>query len=488
MAYRSITKRWAINSLGLITLVLIIVEIGIGFGIKNYYYSSIKNQLMSSDHVNYSKINENANNSKLDFKSFIRDMVENFDSRDEIEMMAIDSKGNVFVSSSGFEYSEKITMKDYQEAISQSEPVAYYIGVNDYGEKVMSITRRITPFVTSECVAVRYVVSLEQTDKNIIIYMIVITGIMIFVLLLILLSNSYFIRSIVYPVRELGNVAREFATGNMEIRIIKKSDDEIGELCDIINYMADEIQNTEKMKNEFISSVSHELRTPLTAIRGWGETLASMMPEDDIMMKKGMGVITNETERLSSMVEELLDFSRIQNGKFTLVKTKMDLLAEVDDAVLMYTEKAKSEKMTLICNEPENVSYVFGDKNRLKQVFINVIDNAIKYSEEGGIITVDVKEKDGYIIVRVSDTGCGISEEDLPKVKEKFYKANSTKRGSGIGLAVANEIINLHNGELFVESTLNIGTTVTVKIPVLEKDDLAKTTITIQNEEDLNIE
>lgn len=486
LAYRSITKRWAVNSLGLIVLVLIIVEIVIGFGIKNYYYSSVKNKLMSSDHVNYSRINENANNSKVDFKLFIRDMVENFDSRDIIEMMAIDSQGDIFISSSGFDYKKSPYMKDYEDAISQSEPVSYYEGNNSYGEKIMSITRRITPFVTSECVAIRYVVSLEQIDKNIIFYMVVITGIIIIVLLLILLSNSYFIRSIVYPVRELGNVAREFATGNMDKRIIKKSDDEIGELCDIINYMADEIQKTEKMKNEFISSVSHELRTPLTAIRGWGETLASMMPEEDIMIQKGMGVIINETERLSSMVEELLDFSRIQNGKFTLVKTKMDLLAEVDDAVLMYTEKAKSDNKTLICNEPENVSYVFGDKNRLKQVFINIIDNAIKYSEEGGVITVDVKEKDSNIIIIVSDTGCGISSEDLPRIKEKFYKANSTKRGSGIGLAVANEIVNLHNGELLVESTINVGTTVTIKIPILEKNEIGK--IKIQNQEDIEVE
>lgn len=487
MAYKSITKRWAVNSLGLIALVLIIIEIAIGFGINNYYYSFVKNQLMSHDHVNYSRINEiENNNSPSEFKKSIRDIVQNFEAKNQIEMTAIDSKGNTFVSSSGFEYNKKLYSADYNNALNHTEPVSYFVGKNAYGEKIMAITRRITPFITSECVAVRYVVSLEKVDQTIIFYMVIITGVVILVLMLILLSNSYFIRSIVYPVRELGNVAREFAIGNMETRIIKKRDDEIGELCDIINYMADEIQKTEKMKNEFISSVSHELRTPLTAIRGWGETLASMMPQDDIMVQKGMGVITSETERLSSMVEELLDFSRIQNGKFTLVKTKIDLLAEVDDAVVMYTEKAKSENISLICNEPENISSVFGDKNRLKQVFINIIDNAIKYSDEGGIVTVDVKEKENYIVVIVSDTGCGIPHKDLPNVKEKFYKANATRRGSGIGLAVANEIVLLHNGSLDIESTENVGTTVTVKIPILENEKAGK--IIIQNEESVNIE
>lgn len=119
-----------------------------------------------------------------------------------------------------------------------------------------------------------------------------------------------------------------------------KSDDEIGELSEILNKMADELSQSEAMKNEFISSVSHELRTPLTAIKGWAETIGSM-PYDRETVSKGMRVITTETERLSQMVEELLDFSRIQNGKFTLNKGNVDILAELGDAVLIYTEKAK---------------------------------------------------------------------------------------------------------------------------------------------------
>ena len=247
--------------------------------------------------------------------------------------------------------------------------------------------------------------------------------------------------------------------------------------------MADEIQNSEKMKNEFISSVSHELRTPLTAIKGWGETLVTLGAEDLGMMKKGMHVIIHETERLSDMVEELLDFSRIQNGRFTLVKTKMDILAELGDAVLIYTERARRDNMELIYHEPENVSYVFGDKNRLKQVFINIIDNALKYSDPGGTVTVTVTESDGYIVIVVKDTGIGISEKDLSKVTEKFYKADTTRRGSGIGLAVASEIVSLHEGTLHVDSKLGEGTTVTIKLPVMDqKESVQKTEITVHEE------
>ena len=121
---------------------------------------------------------------------------------------------------------------------------------------------------------------------------------------------------------------------------------------------------------------------------------------------------------------------------------------------------------------------MFGDKNRLKQVFINVIDNALKYSDRGDTVRVSVKEEDGFIEIRVQDTGCGIAAEDLPKVKEKFYKANSTRRGSGIGLAVANEIVQLHDGTLTVESELDVGTTVIIRIPVMAKDTERPTQIT----------
>ena len=230
--------------------------------------------------------------------------------------------------------------------------------------------------------------------------------------------------------------------------------------------MADELENTDTMKNEFISSVSHELRTPLTAIKGWAETLLDAENYDAATLKKGMRVISTETERLSGMVEELLDFSRIQNGRFSLVFQKMDLLAELGEAVLMYTEKARRENIQIIYNEPEMLPILYGDKNRLRQVFINIIDNAIKYSDPGDTVKIDAFVQGEDIMITVADTGCGISPEDLPKIKTKFFKANQTRRGSGIGLAVANEIVQMHHGSIEIESTFNVGTTVLIRLPL----------------------
>lgn len=163
-------------------------------------------------------------------------------------------------------------------------------------------------------------------------------------------------------------IALQISKGDFSAHLKKTTDDEIGELCDAINAMALELQENEKMKNDFISSVSHELRTPLTAIKGWAETLMDDSVDRETT-KKGIGVIIKESERLSGMVEELLDFSRLQSGRLQLSLTKLDLVAELSDAVLMFTERARQEQIRLDYDEPMDILPIMGDANRLRQVF-----------------------------------------------------------------------------------------------------------------------
>ena len=277
----------------------------------------------------------------------------------------------------------------------------------------------------------------------------------------------YFVKSIVIPVNHISSTASRYAEGDFSVRIPVQNDDEIGELCGIINKMAEELSQSEAAKNDFISSVSHELRTPLTAIKGWAETIGAM-PDDSETVSKGMRVITSETERLSQMVEDLLDFSRMQNDKFSMEKNNIDILAELSEALLIYEEKARQEGIELVYTEPSDLPVVYGDRNRLRQVFINVIDNALKYSEKGGLVTVQTSiTPDNRIEIDVTDNGCGISSEDLPKIKTKFFRANHIKRGSGIGLAVADEIIKLHDGSLDIFSERGVGTRVVISLPII---------------------
>ena len=258
--------------------------------------------------------------------------------------------------------------------------------------------------------------------------------------------------------------------GDFNSRIEIKKNDEIGELCDTINYMASELSEAENLKNDFISSVSHELRTPLTAIKGWGETAKMSLGTDEALVKRGLDVVLSEADRLSGLVEELLDFSRMETGRLSVVSQPLNISELLGESVDMYIELARKQGIELIFTRPAEDITVLGDPNRLKQVFINIIDNAVKYTENGGQVLVDQTAEEGCVRITVKDTGVGIPAQDIDRVKEKFYKANKTVRGSGIGLAVADEIIKQHKGLLFIESTEGAGTTVTIVLPLYEPE------------------
>ena len=461
---RSIVTHWQATSLGMIAAALVIIGILIGILLKNYYYSSARQYLSSRMNMITGTL-ENIPGDSVNYSAQIRNIVENYNEKDKIELMAISSDEHVDITSSGLSPETELSLDDFTKAKSSDNGTAYAIFELPSGERVIALTAMLS-FRGCEYKALRMVSSMKNVDSQLLILMIGVTLIFALILLLIYLSGRFFIRSIVFPVLKIGEIARQIAKGDFSERIDKQTDDELGDLCDSINYMAQELSRTESMKNEFISSVSHELRTPLTAIKGWSETLTAIDDRDTFV--KGMRVITSETERLSQMVEELLDFSRIQDNRLTLIMDRLDILAEIGETVLIYQERARSLGITLNYYEPTMLPFVYGDKNRLRQVFINIVDNAIKYSDKGDTVSVEAYEENGDICILVSDTGIGISKEDLPKVKTKFFKANHTRRGSGIGLAVANEIITRHGGTLNINSEEGVGTTVLITLPAID--------------------
>ena len=267
---------------------------------------------------------------------------------------------------------------------------------------------------------------------------------------------------------KINNIAKEIAAGRYGVRLQKTYDDEIGELCDTINYMSDEINRAERMKNDFISSVSHELRTPLTAIGGWSETLLSAgTGVDSAEARRGLSIIQREAARLTDMVEELLEFTKMQDGRFTLRVESVDLASELEDAIYTYRELFRQEGIDVSYNGPdEEVPPIVADSERMKQVFCNVLDNAAKHGGSGKKIDVSAAQEDGKFVIRVRDYGAGIPEEELPFVKQKFYKGSSRARGSGIGLAVCDEIVRLHGGTFDIGNAEGGGAVVTIALPM----------------------
>ncbi|MBR3044381.1 MAG: HAMP domain-containing histidine kinase [Oscillospiraceae bacterium] len=471
MRKKSITRRWITNNLAVIVLILLVIELALIYAVQNYFYNSARQYLVSKINAVNGVLTRYAADSGTNLNAEIRSTLESFSDKDKMELMAIDYDGMIVLTSSGFSPDYAIRMPDYDDAMQKQETYGYSTSRTENGERIMAVSFPITN-ISEEYSAIRVVTSLETIDNTIAAFVLGVTIVAIAVLLLLGLSDLYFVGSILRPIREINSNTEKFALGDFSARINQESEDEIGELCAGINHMADELSAAEAMKNEFISSVSHELRTPLTAIKGWAETLTDMAGDenaeaDPVMMQKGLHIIVGETERLSEMVEELLDFSRMQSGHFSLQMDTMDVLAELGDAVLIYMERAKKDRIRVIYEEPEMLPFVYGDKNRIRQVFINIIDNAIKYSDAGGLvqITAEATEDNSAVRIIVQDHGCGIKQSDLGKVKTKFYKPNHTRRGSGIGLAVADELVTLHNGTLDIESEEGVGTTVTITLP-----------------------
>ncbi|MBQ4346042.1 MAG: HAMP domain-containing histidine kinase [Oscillospiraceae bacterium] len=466
MAKGSITRRWFTNNLGVIVLILTVIELALIYAVQSYYYNSAQQYLVSKVNAVAGVLTRYAADSNLNLSAELRRTLEGFSDKDKMEMMAIDNDGIIVLTSSGFSPEETTAMPDYDMAMSESDTVSSYgycISRSEGGERIMAVSYPIY-HISNQYSAIRVVTSLEAIDDSITTFVLAATCIAVAVVVLLGFTGMYFVRSIVRPIRAISDNTAKFARGDFTARIERQSEDEIGDLCVAINHMADELSNAETMKNEFISSVSHELRTPLTAIKGWAETLDD--GADPVTMQKGLRVIMGETERLSRMVEELLDFSRMQSGHFTLNRAAMDVLAELGDAVLIYMERSKKDHIAIEYDEPEMLPIVYGDKNRIRQVFINIIDNAMKYSEPGSTVFICADAPSKHTVrVTVTDQGCGIKAADLPKIKTKFYKPNHTRRGAGIGLAVADEIVTMHGGTLQVESTEGVGTTVTITLP-----------------------
>lgn len=403
------------------------------------------------------------------YQSCIR-FAQNFEEKNHLELQFISTSGKIVASSYGQWAGEAPQTSDVAEAIAAKRIVPFQGRNPSTGERIMAVS---SPMIYSngEVIGVlRYVTSLRNVEKQISMAICLAILLGVFVISFVLYSSRFFIRSILVPVSEITATAKRIAAGSYGARIQKHQDDEIGQLADTINEMSAKISQTERMQTEFISSVSHELRTPLTAITGWGETLLASDEMDPEETRRGMAIILREARRLTGMVEELLEFTRMQDGRFTLNVEMADLLSEFEDTVFMYGSRLKQEGIALEYLENDDpIPEVLCDVSRMRQVFLNILDNAAKHGGEGKKIVASIHLEGDQVVVRIRDFGPGIPEDELPLVKQKFYKGSSKARGNGIGLAVCEEIVTMHGGVLTLENAEGGGTLVTISLPAGEE-------------------
>ena len=445
-----------------IVLIVVFFEIFLIFTIKNYYYSGVTGIIQSKlyeVHLANSSLSE-----------IVLDDTEEFYSEVNAQVQILNNSGKVLVDTvNGNEIGNVLSTNDvtsakngsygsniYKNPITNNNELAVSIPLNNGNEQVG---------------IARFIISLENVD-SIIAQRYLVFFLFGFFVIVIGVSISIFMSTkIVNPIEKLTNVALKLADGQLNEKADEVGDYEISKLGSTMNLMSENLVKKEQLKKDFISSVSHELRTPLTVIKGWAFTL---QPEakGNKLLEDGLSIIEKESDRLGNMVTELLDFSELSSGRLIMNKELFDLneLGIFINKQLMPKSSSKKIDMLLNYDESRRVM-VMADRDRIKQVFINILDNALKFTDEGGVVLTDIKIEDDKAVVEVIDNGCGISEEEISLVTGKFYKGSNSNSHTGLGLSICEEIVKAHNGNLIIRSVLEKGTVVRIELP-LEKGEI----------------
>ena len=293
-------------------------------------------------------------------------------------------------------------------------------------------------------------------------------GIMLIVLIIFVTSMSY---SMSRPLRQMSSAAKKFAVGDFSVRVKVRSEDELGELAHAFNNMADSLSNSEAMRRSFISNVSHELKTPMTTIAGFidGMLDGTIPPE---RQPHYMKIVSGEVKRLSRLVTSMLSLSRIDRGELKVNKQKFDMFSMIVTILASYEQKIVARKLHITGLEDFRSLTVNADPDLMYQVIYNLIENAVKFTNEGGTINFALEETAYDISIMISNTGPGIAPEDIRFIFDRFYKTDKSrsmdKKGMGLGLYIAKTIMRLHGGDIFVESRVNEYTRFTFRLPLTE--------------------
>ena len=461
-------KRWLLNTASVVLALGLVCVMAVTASFAAYYYSNMESDMKYRAKTTTDFFAAYIDQTYHEYYQSCITYAQTFEDKDTIELQFINRDGNLVASSYGQWAGQAPSTPEIAAAVENRYPVPYLGKDPSTEERIMAVSSPMI-YSSGEVIGVlRYVTSTRKVDAQILQVALVSMAVLTAVMAVVLLSSNFFLRSVMNPVAEITEKAQRIASGSYGVQIQTKYRDEIGALAETINEMSNKIAQNEKMQAEFISQLSHELRTPLTVINGWSETL--LANEDmDPDTRQGMKIISSEAKRLTEMVMELLDFTRMQDGKVTLSVEPTDLRSEFEDTVFMYGSRLAQDGIELnYLENDQDIPEISCDPKRLRQVFLNILDNAAKHGGEGKKIDASISREGDFVVVRIRDYGPGIPEDEIPLVKKKFYKGSSKARGTGIGLAVCDEIVDMHGGTLTLENAPGGGTVVTVRLPIGE--------------------
>lgn len=331
---------------------------------------------------------------------------------------------------------------------------------HQYTENHLNVMVPVTYHMSTTCyLEISIPMTLIFTERDELLGDIYVVTLVNFVLSLVLLL--IFTLSVERPLMKITEGAREFSNGNLDHRINIHSNDEMGYLADTMNFMADELRKNNDYQKKFISNISHDLRSPLTSIKGFSEAMidGTIPPE---LHEKYLKIIVGESDRLVKLTREVLALNQMDSDQIALTVEDFDINAMLKKTASVFEGSCRKKKITIQLVLSGEVLMVNADKERIEQVVYNLLDNAIKFSEKNSSVKLETTQKRGKIYVSVKDEGCGISKEHLPKIWDRFYKADSSRgkdrSGTGLGLSIVKEIITAHGQTITVVSTENVGT------------------------------
>ena len=274
-------------------------------------------------------------------------------------------------------------------------------------------------------------------------------------------------RGMTQPLRDMAEAARSMARGDYRQRVQASTRDEVGQLAVAFNRMAGEMDGLERLRHDLVANVSHELKTPISALRARLENLLDGVEEPSPEL---LAVMLNQSERLSRLVDQLLDLSQLESGSVPIAREPVELAPLVQRVAGDVTASRPDRTVEVRSVVPPDLPALEGDPERLHQVLFNLMDNAYRFTPNGGVVTVRATRENGALRVSVEDTGPGIPAEHLPLVFERFYRADPSRSrqdgGTGIGLAIVRSVVEAHGGKIWAESTVGKGATFSFVLPV----------------------
>ncbi len=457
----------------LIMLSVLILNFYVGLKLKEEYEQKISKRLRSNAILVGDILKENI---ILANQGIIQTKISELSNKLNVRITAIDNLGTVLGDS---EKDPKIMedhgnrpevimalKEDVGESIRYSHTLSYsmkYVAMAlKQNEKQIGVIRLALPVQ-------------EVESQARIIYRAVLTG-GIIAIIFTLVSGYFISRSIINPITEMKEVAQAISKGDFNKRAKLDRDDELGVLASSLNRMADELQvkmnslsNMDRMRTEFVANVSHELKTPLTSIKGFIETLENGAIDEKENARRFLSIIKKNAEGLSNITDDLLKLSELELGKDRIEKARFDLRDLIKDVILKYEHMITKKHIKLEQDYYGESFIVNADKQKIEQVLVNILDNSMKYTGEGGSIKILVQDKEDHFFISGEDNGIGIPAEHLDRIFERFYRVDTARSrklgGTGLGLSIVKHAVLLHGGNINIESLENKGTKVTVTLP-----------------------